>query len=51
MFGFTDDITAWQYFRQFLVDGYVAFEIIYDDKGKNVYEKLLKQIKREKKIK
>ena len=36
MFGFTDDITAWQYFRQFLVDGYVAFEIIYDDKGKDV---------------
>lgn len=36
MFGFTDDITAWQYFRQFLVDGFVAFEIIYDDKGKNI---------------
>lgn len=36
MFGFTDDITAWQYFRQFLVDGSIAFEIIYDDKGKNI---------------
>jgi hypothetical protein len=36
MFGFTDDITAWQYFRQFLVDGFIAFEIIYDDKGKNI---------------
>jgi hypothetical protein len=36
MFGFTDDITAWQYFRQFLVDGFIAFEIIYDDKGRNI---------------
>jgi hypothetical protein len=36
MWGFADDITAWQYFRQFLVDGFLAFEIIYDDKGKNV---------------
>ena len=36
MFGFNDDISAWQYFRQLLVDGFVAFEIIYDDKGKNI---------------
>lgn len=36
MFGFTDDSTAWQYFRQLLVDGFIAFEIIYDDKGKNI---------------
>jgi hypothetical protein len=36
IWGFGDDITAWQYFRQFLVDGFLAFEIIYDDKGKNI---------------
>lgn len=36
MFGFNDDISAWQYFRQLLVDGFVAFEIVYDDKGKNI---------------
>jgi len=36
MFGFSDDSTAWQYFRQLLVDGFIAFEIIYDDKGKNI---------------
>lgn len=36
MFGFTDDITAWQYFRQLLVDGFLAFEIIYDDSGKKI---------------
>lgn len=36
MFGFADDSTAWQYFRQLLVDGFIAFEIIYDDKGKNI---------------
>lgn len=27
-FGFVNDITAWQYFRQFLIDGTLAFEII-----------------------
>lgn len=36
MFGFNDDISAWQYFRQLLVDGFIAFEIVYDDKGKNI---------------
>jgi len=36
MFGFTDDITAWQYFRQLMVDGFLAFEIVYDDKGKGI---------------
>lgn len=36
VFGFNDGITAWNYFRQLLIDGYLAFEIIYDDKGKNV---------------
>jgi len=34
--GFSDDITAWQYFRQFIVDGFLAFEIIYDNAGKDI---------------
>lgn len=29
-FGFTQDQSAWYYFRKFLVDGYLAFEIIYN---------------------
>lgn len=35
-FGFNDGIIAWEYFKQFLIDGYLAFEIIYDDKLRNV---------------
>jgi hypothetical protein len=35
-FGFSDSITAWNMLRDFLIDGYVAIEIIYDDKKKNV---------------
>lgn len=30
-FGFTQDQSAWYYFRKWLVDGYLAFEIIYND--------------------
>ena len=29
-FGFNTDQSAWYYFRKFLVDGYLAFEIIYN---------------------
>jgi hypothetical protein len=36
IWGFNDDITAWQYFRQFLIDGFLAFEIIYDNQGKEI---------------
>jgi hypothetical protein len=36
MFGFNDDISAWQYFRQLMVDGFLAFEIVYNDKGKEI---------------
>lgn len=36
VWGFGDDISAWQLFRQFLVEGFLAFEIVYDDKGKNI---------------
>jgi len=35
-FGFADNITAWNMMKDFLVDGYVALEIIYDDKKKNI---------------
>lgn len=29
-FGFNQDQSAWYYFRKFLIDGYLAFEIIYN---------------------
>ena len=35
-FGFNDSITAWNMMKDFLVDGYLALEIIYDDKKKNI---------------
>ena len=31
-FGFNQDQSAWYFFRKWLVDGYLAFEIIYNDK-------------------
>lgn len=34
--GFSDGISAWNYFRNFLIDGFVAFEIVYDDKFKEI---------------
>jgi hypothetical protein len=35
-FGFSDGISAWNYYRKWLVDGYLAFEIVYDDEQKNI---------------
>jgi hypothetical protein len=35
-FGFNDNLRVWQCFRQFLIDGILAFEIVFDEKGKNV---------------
>ena len=35
-FGFSDNITAWNMMKDFLVDGFVAIEIVYDDKKKNI---------------
>ena len=29
--GFDNGVSAWQYFYQYLIDGHLAFEIIYDD--------------------
>ena len=34
--GFNNGISAWQYFRQFLIDGFLAFEIVYSDSGKEI---------------
>jgi hypothetical protein len=31
-----NDISAWHYFYQWLIDGYLAFEIIYDESYKNI---------------
>jgi hypothetical protein len=36
VFGFQNSVLAWQYFRQFIIDGFLAFEIIYDNKGKEI---------------
>jgi hypothetical protein len=36
VWGFTDDISAWQLFRQFLVEGFLSFEIVYSDNGKDI---------------
>jgi hypothetical protein len=35
-FGFSDNITAWNMMKDFLIDGFLAIEIIYDDKKKNI---------------
>jgi hypothetical protein len=36
IFGFQNTILGWQYFRQFLIDGFLSFEIVYDSKGKEI---------------
>lgn len=35
-FGFSDGITAWNLMKDFLIDGYVALEIVWDDQKKNI---------------
>jgi len=37
-FGFNDGLTAWNYFKNFLIDGYIAYEIVYDNKQKNIID-------------
>jgi len=34
--GFNNGISAWQYFRQFLIDGFLSFEIVYSDNGDQI---------------
>ena len=36
LFGFQDSNLGWQYMRQFIIDGFLSFEIVYDNKGKNI---------------
>lgn len=36
LFGFQQSVLAWQYFRQFLIDGFLAFEIVYATDGKQI---------------
>lgn len=36
VFGFTNGRVPWNYFRKLLIDGFIAFEIIYDDRQKNI---------------
>lgn len=36
LFGFNQDISAWHLYRKFLIDGIIAFEIVFDKKGKNI---------------
>ena len=31
-FGFSDSVSPWNYFRKWMIDGYLAFEIVYNDK-------------------
>ena len=35
-FGFSDGITSWNMMKDFLIDGYLALEIVWDDKKKNI---------------
>lgn len=35
-FHFNDDISAWHYFKQFLIEGFLAFEIIYNTEGTKI---------------
>lgn len=34
--GMVNALTGWQYFRQLLVDGFIAFEIVYSSDGKKI---------------
>ncbi len=36
LYAFQQNNLAWQLFKQFLIDGFLAFEIIYDNKGKEI---------------
>lgn len=36
IFGFTNGRIPWNYFRKLMVDGFIAFEIIYDNRQRNI---------------
>ena len=35
-YGFSDGISSWNLMKDFLIDGYIALEIVWDDKKKNI---------------
>jgi hypothetical protein len=35
-YGYNDGKLGWDHFRTFLIDGYISFEIVYDDKQQNI---------------
>jgi len=35
-YGFSDSVSAWNLMKDYLIDGYVAMEIVWDDKKKNI---------------
>jgi len=35
-YSFSDTITAWNLMKDFLIDGFIAFEIVWDDKKQNI---------------
>jgi hypothetical protein len=37
-FNFNEGQTAWNYLKNLLIDGYIAYEIVYDDKQKNIID-------------
>jgi hypothetical protein len=37
-YGFSDSVTAWNMMKDFLIDGYLAMEIVWDDKKKNIIQ-------------
>jgi hypothetical protein len=37
-FGFNDSITAWSHLKDLLINGFLAFEIVYDKKQKNIVD-------------
>ena len=37
-FGFNDGLTAWNYMKTFLIDGFLAYELVYDDDQKNIID-------------
>jgi hypothetical protein len=36
LFGFNEGITAWNILREFIIDGYLAYEIVFDDYGQEI---------------
>jgi hypothetical protein len=37
-FNFNEGQTAWNYLKNLLIDGYISYEVVYDDKQKNIID-------------